>query len=606
MPVGLAVAVTIATALPATRYMTGLQFDQLAGRAENTLGLAVSALRGELARYENLPALIAQHDSIRALVRDPGNDALADQVNRELEAINTLLGSSVIYAMLPDGTTVAASNHDDPVSFVGGNFAYRPYFSDALAGGEGRFFALGTTSLKRGYYFGAPIREAGRITGVLVFKVDIDPIEMTWRGADYGIVVTDPEGIIFMSDRAEWTYSAIEALTEERRARTAETRRYAETELRELPVTRGRGPGGHLLMTVPEPQGRTEYLALTEAMPEMDWTVKVLMQTRPARIQALIAVAALLSLFWVAVLIWLSLQQRRRRFEERLAVQREAQETLERRVGERTADLAEVNRRLEEEVIERRATERELRKTQSDLVQAGKLAALGQMSAALSHEFNQPLGAVRAYAENAGILLERGRIDEAQRNLSDISALVERMDVLGRHLRNFARMPNTELQTVALEQVIRDTRPIIAPRLRAAGVELETEIGDNDGPLLVRAGPVRLQQVLVNIISNAADAVEGRPDPRIRLTARRRGERVTVAVRDNGPGVAPGIAARIFDPFFTTKGVGKGLGLGLSISYNIVKDFGGSLRLSSPGGGGAEMLLELPAATARDLPEAAE
>src|SRR5699024_7391288 len=153
----------------------------------------------------------------------------------------------------------------------------------------------------------------------------------------------------------------------------------------------------------------------------------------------------------------------------------------------------------EEEVVERRATERELRKTQADLVQAGKMAALGQMSAALSHEFNQPLGAVKAYAENAAVLLKRGRIEDARQNITDISALTDRMAVLGRHLRNFARKPNERLQPVALDQVLRETLPIIEPRLRGVGVTLDVDLGPV--PLMVQAGNVRLQQVLVNILS---------------------------------------------------------------------------------------------------------
>ena len=591
---GVLAALALAVAVPAARYMTHLQFSQLAERGQNTLGLAVSALRGELARYRALPALIAQYDTIHALVQDPGDPALVAGVNAQLKEINALLGSSDIYVLLPDGLTVAASNHDGPASFVGESFAYRPYFYDAAEGREGRFFALGTTSLKRGYYFGAPVWVGDRILGVVVFKVDVDQIERTWHGADFRILVTDRDGIIFMSDRPEWRYAAIDRLTPERLERSAATRRYADTELRELPVTRAQGPTGHLMLTVEEGGARTEYLAVTENMAEADWTVKVLMQTRPARFQALVAITALLLLLGVAVLGWHSLQQRRRRMEERLAVQRDAQEMLERRVSERTADLAEVNRRLNEEVVERRATERQLRRTQSDLVQAGKLAALGQMSAALSHEFNQPLGAVRAYAENAEILLERGRIDDARGNIADISLLADRMAELGRHLRNFARKPNARLQTVTVAEVLRDTRPIVAARLREARVELQTDLGPD--PIHVRVGTVRLQQVLVNILTNAADAVESLPDPRIALTARQDGARVFIIIRDNGPGVPQAIAARIFDPFFTTKGVGRGLGLGLSISYNIIKDFDGELRVGEAEGRGAEFVIELPAA----------
>src|SRR5690606_36965976 len=143
-----------------------------------------------------------------------------------------------LYVMLPDGNTLAASNFDTQTSFVGGNFAYRPYFIDPMQGKPGRFFALGTTSLKRGYYFGAPIYIDGAIAGVVVLKIDIDAIEETWRGGDYEIIVIDPEGVIFMTSRPDWLFMTVPPLTGELLARTALTRRYANAQLRDLPTAR--------------------------------------------------------------------------------------------------------------------------------------------------------------------------------------------------------------------------------------------------------------------------------------------------------------------------------------------------------------------------------
>jgi two-component system C4-dicarboxylate transport sensor histidine kinase DctB len=586
-----------------TRAMTDYYLDKAAARSSNTLGLAVTALRGQLDRYEKLPELIADHQDIKDLVVNADDPVRIDAINRYLKTINDLLESSDIYVMLPDGITVAASNFDQTPTFVGENFSYRPYFTDALAGGKGRFFALGTTSLKRGYYFGAPIRVEGSIEGVVVFKVDVDAIESSWRGGDYEIIVTDPEGIIFMTGRQDWLFTGIQPLTRGRLARTSATRRYANAELKELPVSRASTNGEYDLLTISDEGGAREYLAVTETMPVADWTVKVLLDTASARAQALTVVAALVLLVGLGAMGAAAWLQRHARIAERLQVQREAQELLERRVEERTADLASVNARLEEEVAERRATERALRKTQSDLVQAGKLAALGQMSAALSHEFNQPLAAVRTYADNAALLIDRGRIDEASDNVGRISKLVDRMASISRHLRNFARKPNQKLGPVALDDVVRDTLEIVAWRLKAADAELAIDLGTV--PPVVRAGSVRLQQVLVNIVSNAADAVEGLPDRRIDLEAKRIGDNVAITVRDRGPGVPEAIAERIFDPFFSTKGVGKGLGLGLSISYNIVKDFGGTLSVEAHPEGGTVATIVL-AADVLPVREAAE
>ena len=584
-------------------FATRAYLDQAAARGQTTLRLAVAALRGHMSRYEALPALIADHDDVKELVSNPADAALRDRANHYLKAINALLKSSDVYVMLPDGSTIAASNFDGPASFVGENFAYRPYFQDAMAGRPGRFFALGTTSLKRGYYFSAPVMLGAAVGGVVVFKVDIDGIEASWKGGDDEIIVTDPEGIIFMTGRPEWLYAGLLPLTAERLARTSELRRYADATLRELDVRHHTPDGTHTLMTVSDAGASMEYLEHAELMPEAGWTVHVLMDTASTRAQAYSSVAAALLLLGLAALAAAIVLQRRARLAERMEMQRSAQVELEHRVDERTAALASVNTRLETEVAERRATEQRLRQTQADLVQAGKLAALGQMSAALSHEFNQPLAAVKTYADNAAVLIDRKRIADARDNVLRISALTDRMASISRHLRNFARKPNEQLGPVLLAEAVRDTLEIVASRLDAADATVDVDLADPR--LAVRAGSVRLQQVLVNIISNAADAVEGTANRTIELRAARAGDSVTVSVRDHGPGVPAAITARIFDPFFTTKGVGKGIGLGLSISYNIIKDFGGSLDVSNHPEGGALFAITLAAADA-SAREAAE
>jgi two-component system C4-dicarboxylate transport sensor histidine kinase DctB len=571
-------------------------------QAATTLRLAISALDGHLKRYEALPALTADDEIIEVLIQDPGNETFRLAADRYLKAVNTLLKSSDIYVMTLDGRTIAASNYDSAVSFVGENFSYRPYFQEAARGEHSRFYALGTTSAKRGYYFSSPIAIDGRILGVIVVKVDLDMIEASWTGGDDRIFVSDPEGIIFMTGSDEWRYAAILPLTPERLARTEASRRYAEARLRQLPLKYA-AFAGHRTMLIEGPGGEREYLFVSQAMPGAGWTVNVLMDTASVRWQAKTMMAAVFLAICLAGFAMAILLQRRARLKERMLLQAEAQNELERRVAERTADLARVNSRIEQEIAERRLTEQRLRQTQADLVQAGKLAGLGQMSAALSHELNQPLAAAKTYAETTGLLIERGRIAEAGDNLRRISALIDRMAAISKHLRNFARKPNEKLGPVRVEDVIRDTTDIVSTRLRAADAELVVTVEPSLPP--VAAGAVRLQQVLVNIVTNAADAVEGLEDRRIDLTVGRRGNKMLITVHDRGPGVAAAIRERIFDPFFTTKGVGKGLGLGLSISYNIVKDFGGSLSVTDHPEGGAVFTIELEMADA-DILEAAE
>ncbi|HQU69958.1 MAG TPA: ATP-binding protein [Albidovulum sp.] len=565
-------------------------------RAEATLGLTLQALDGHLRRFESIPDLLADNDGVRLVLENPSDPAGRMALDQWLSQKNAQLDALDIYVMTPDGVTIAASNFDRADSFIGQNFSYRPYFQSALAGDTGRFFAIGTTSGVRGYYFASPVKDqAGGISGVIAVKIGLDLIEAEWRLQDAKIIVTDSEGIVFLSSDPTWLYKGLLPLTPDRLDRTLESRRYADVRPTALENTRSSDWGVNTI-TLPDAGGsRREYVVAGQLLPRADWTVQVLLDTRAVHAQArLSALALMLSLGALAAVVVVILQ-RRARLAERFALQEQGKAELERRVEARTADLARVNRLIEAEVAERRLTEAELRRTQSDLVQAGKLAALGQMSAALSHEINQPLAAARNYADSAAILIERGDAARAKDNIGQILSLIDRMAVIARHLRHVARKPDAPLKDINLTEAVVEALALVGPRL--AGGRITVSLPD-DLPL-VRGGPVRLQQVLVNLLSNAADAVEGVGGAQIAVSADVVAGRVLLKVQDNGPGVPAAIADRIFDPFFTTKRVGSGLGLGLSISYNIMKDFGGDLRVANAPGGGAVFTVELNIARVR-------
>ena len=592
--------ICLAMTLLVARAVTQSYFTEGNGRAETTLRLAASALEGHLRRYEALPELLADSPDILALVSRPSDPAQRMAMNRWLKTKNAVVQSSNLYVIDLQGNTIAASNFDRPDSFIGQNFAYRPYFTEAAEGRKGRFFALGTTSGVRGYYFGAPIRDTqGAVAGVVALKIGVDDIEASWRTWEYRIIVSDPEGIVFMSSDPGWRYKGLLPLTPERLERTTASRRYAEAQLEELVFQSGAEGDFSLMRLMAEDGLEHEYLVAAQTMPEAGWTVHVLLDTAYLRGQARLAVAAFMLALAVALSLAVVVAQRRARLAERIAMQAAAQTGLEVLVQERTADLMRVNRQIETEVAERRLTEQELRRTQADLVQAGKLAALGQMSAALSHEINQPLAAARNYADSAALLIDRGDGARARENIGQILSLIDRMATIARHLRNVARKPDEVLKVLAVPDVIADAMQIADARLGAAGATVSLDV-PADLPA-VRGGAVRLQQVLVNVLSNAADAVETLPDRQIDLTARSEGGGVIIAIRDRGPGVPAAIADRIFDPFFSTKTVGSGLGLGLSISYNIMKDFGGDLRVTNHPEGGAVFEIVLQVADLRNM-----
>lgn len=593
-------ALVAALALATAGYMAERQarsvfLDEAARSGTATLRLAVATLQGQLDRFERLPPLVAENGLIRRLAEAPDEPAHVAAANLYLRDLARQLAATDIYYMDATGTTRAASNFDTETSFVGGNFAFRPYFTDAMATGAGRYFALGTTSLKRGYYFGAQVRGADGPLGVVVFKIDLDAIEGSWQGGNLEIVVTDPQGIVFLSSREDWRFRALRPVDPAQLERLRATRRYVDRPLQPLPFTERGGPRPTLALA--EAGGSRGYLALTEPMPAAGWDVTVLLPTLPAERQALTLALAVVLALGLGTMGAAAVLQRRARLRERLVLQQAAQAELERRVAERTAELKALAERLEGEVAERRAAEEDLRQAQAGLVQAGKMAALGQMSAALSHEFNQPLAATRNFAENALVLLDRGRADEARGNIARILGLIDRMTAISRNLRSFARKPGQKLGPVDLAEVVAAAAEIAGLSLRTAGAELVVDLAPDLPPVV--AGPVRLQQVLVNLLTNAADALDDAADRRIHLSAApAEGGGVRIAVRDHGHGVAPALAERIFDPFFSTKEVGKGLGLGLSISYNIVKDFGGTLSVAEAPGGGAVFTVVLRAAEA--------
>ncbi|MBO6637781.1 MAG: sensor histidine kinase [Roseitalea sp.] len=560
-------------------------------RSEATLRLAVEGLRGALRRHEPLPTLIAERPILRTFLNNPGDVALKAEINEQLRQSAIALQASDVYLMDVTGLTIAASSYLKKLSFVGRSFHYRPYFTQALAGGLGRFFALGTTSGERGYFFAAPVVEQDTVIGVVTVKFTVDEFEALWSEGDGEIIVSDLDGIIFMSTRPDWHFRAFSTLTDQMLDRIAEARQYPLDRVTELRNNRTPLSDRISLITVDDAGASTEFVSSTMAIPDAGWQVTILSPTGAAKTQALAVLALVAMVIVSAAMIAAIALQRRARLAERFEAQRTTQELLEKRVAERTGDLNTANSKLVDEIEERKATEAQLRKTQADLVQAGKLAALGQMSAALSHEFNQPLAAVKVYADNATQFLDRARIDEARDNVKRISQMTDRMAAISNHLRNFARRPQQKIGPVPLVAVVDDAIDLMEARLKTTSAKIAFDRPDQE--IWVIGGHVRLQQVMVNLLSNALDAMESNPAPIVEISIAGDGDRCAIKVRDHGDGLHGDQKAQIFDPFFTTKSPGKGLGLGLSISYNIIKDFGGHLSATNHAETGAIFIVDL-------------
>ncbi|MEZ5669007.1 MAG: ATP-binding protein [Alphaproteobacteria bacterium] len=603
-----ALAVAAATAV-VVWVVAGWAWDRARGEAragaEASLDLFVANLAGELGKFAALPDLLASRPDVIDLFDAQGNAARSDLGDSLAAAAQRATGADVVYFMRLDGLTFAASNARAADSFVGQNFSYRPYFRSALDTGAGRYFALGTTSGRRGYYFAHRVARGTRVLGVVVVKVDLEAVEERWRALDLDVMVTDPFGVVFLSNRPDWRLRTIAPMTDAAYAQIAADRRYDGATLAPLAVAReSEAAGSHgtvdrwvVPAAVDTGDGRTEYLHVSRPMPEAGWAVHVLVDLAPARRDATLAAVLALALCGLVAAGALLALQRRRQLLERVALNQAAADRLERQVAARTADLTGANRRLGQQIEERMQAEAELRRMQAELVQAGKLAALGQMSAALSHEFNQPLAAIRSYADNAALLLERGRAEDARANVGHIAELTGRMAEISRTLSTFARRPDDRRAAVDLCALV--DRVVAFLDGRRQRVDAAVAVRKSAPAVWVLAGEVRLEQVIRNLLTNALDAVAGRDERRVEIAVDRdEGGEAVLTVADSGTGIADDALPRIFDPFFTTKRTGEGLGLGLSIAFNIVKDFDGRLEAANRPQGGALFTVRLPLATA--------
>lgn len=548
--------------------------EQLAEQNRQTLDLYVANLLGTLRRYEELPQILGGLPVLRQALQQPGDPLLQKIANEALADIRRRTGADVIYLLQPDGTTQVASNWAQADSFVHRNFAFRPYYREAMQGRLARFFGLGTTSIKRGYYFASAVKEGSRIIGVLVVKVDLEHIERLWGNSPEQLLVRDNYGVVILSSREDWRFHASRPLSAAERDEIHANIPYPVQDPKPLRLQ------------------QSAWLSQSRTLPETGWTVSIYaprtLIERPVRSVLLIGGATLLALLLLLTLLTLS----RRHYLDRIALEAEAKRQLEERVLERTRELENANAQLQQEVHEREQAQRELMRAQDEVVQAGKLTALGTMSASISHELNQPLAAIRSYADNARVLLDHQRTEDARGNLEQISDLTTRMASIIAHLKAYARGARRAPENVQLQPAIEDALSMLASRRRAMNVELLRDVPD--APLWVQAGETRLRQILGNLLTNALDALaEKAPPRRLWVIASQDQHGVTLTLRDNGPGFSEDALAHAHEPFFTTKTTAKGLGLGLAICDNLLRALGGRLEMGNHLEGGAVVRLHL-------------
>ena len=264
------------------------------------------------------------------------------------------------------------------------------------------------------------------------------------------------------------------------------------------------------------------------------------------------------------------------------------------RLGDSRKAMIHIMGDLRETTQEMERREHELRDKQEQLVQAGKLATLGELTTGVAHELNNPLNNIGLYVGN---VIDRIRLgaDDAEPLVSDLEKAMEQVrkatEIIS-HLRTFGRAARVSIEQVDVDDVIERSLLLVHEQLRLRGIEVELELCPDE--LLVVANPIQLEQVFINLLTNARDALVDSKRKTIRIASSRDGERIRIAFSDTGPGIPLELQQRIFDPFFTTKEVGTGTGLGLSITYSILKEYGGEISVDSRPGKGAMFLVELP------------
>lgn len=583
-------AVTLALCFVYLLVVGGVSYTQVVRavkqEAEQKIKDVASRLEIQLDKYRTLPRVLVLHPAISELLANPENENVR-RVNHLLTTYNQSLSSDAVYLMSREGVTLASSNWQQSDSFIGSNYGFRPYFQQAVNGEEGSYFALGTVSRKRGYYFSFPVRSDSEITGVLVVKVALSVIEEYNAEANAPFMVTDNHGAVFYSSHPEWNYTALVALPDAVKAEIIHQQQYGKGTLLKLTNKTALPDVLTAESLTLEYQGKPRtYLIAEKTLPQVGWHLIVL--TPIIQVYVLVTGILLGALVLFILVALLSMIWRRNNIAQRQLAA--VNEQLEHRVEQRTAQLQETNTTLMETIDIQRETEQRLKETQNELIQAGKLALLGEMSASINHELNQPLTAMLTYSETLKLMIKRGKTEGIGETTDEIISLIQKMATMVAQYKLFARKSAGKIGPVLVADTLSASLSILETKISKMAAHIHIEPYDHT--LLVLAEAVPLEQVLVNLLNNALQAQEATAHPRVDITVTIEEANAVITVKDSGPGFSDEQLQKVFEPFYTTKG--KGLGLGLTISQRIMASFSGTIAAANHPQGGAVFSLTLP------------
>ena len=535
-------------------------------RAELRLALYAGNLLTELRQNAIVPQLLARDPTLIAALEN-GDHVRSSQ---RLISFNEEIGAASVMLLDGDGRMVAGTDRNK----LGQLMRDRPYFIDALRSADTVFRVIRQETGAYRFYYSRRVDSRGGASalGVIVVEVDLRKYERAWAGITDAVMVTDSEGRVILATEPRWRgLNEEEALAREPASSAIERALQATAEWSVLP------PDAYLMgeavMRVP---GRVGFHGWRIASFTTYAGVR-------ERVNGVLALEIMGFAIVLAVAFWM--------LNRKTALRMEL-------FARESAKLRALNARLQREIAERQRVQENLAVAEQTLAQSSKLAALGEMSAAVSHELNQPLAAMKTYLAGARLLLGRNRPEEAVTSFQRIDDLIERMGAITRQLKSFARHGRSELEPVDLIAAINTALEMMEPQLRRREVQINRILADS--PVMVMADRVRLEQVMINLLRNAMDATENVPDATIDILLAA-GETAMLTVRDNGHGIAD--FDHLFEPFYTTKQPGDGVGLGLAISSGIVAELGGRLTAHNAESGGAVFQMQLPILPPEDMAE---
>lgn len=547
--------VAVGTIWVTNRMMTDRFTESTRNRAELRLLLYGGNLQSELSRNAIVPQLLARDPTLIGAL----NSSDYSQSTQRLISFVEEIGAASLMLLDGDGRTVAATDRNR----LGSQHRSEPYFVDAIRSNSTVFSVIPRESGGFRFTYSRKIESGSNTLGVIVVEVDLQKFERTWGGISDAVMVTDSTGTIVLSTESRWRgLSEQEALERETPQGAIERAIRATADWTALPAD------AYL-------QGEA-VIRMESKIPFRGWRMTSFSTYASVRerVNGILA----LEIMGFAILLALVFYALSRRTALRMALfQRES------------AELRALNSRLQREIAERERVQETLAVAEQTLAQSSKLAALGEMSAAVSHELNQPLAAMKTYLAGARLLLRRNRPEEALSSFGRIDDLLDRMGAITRQLKSYARKGGDTLTPVNMGDALAAALSMMEPQLRQRKVEIARILPEDQ--VWVMGDRLRIEQVMVNLLRNALDATKSVRNPEVQIILAA-GETATLTVRDNGNGIED--LESIFEPFYTTKQPGDGVGLGLAISSGIVNDLGGRLSARNGRDGGAVFEMQLP------------